>query len=604
MFEDIDDLPAVGNPFDENIADVLESKCEYNPTAVSAWLINNLPIDYRITEEQFHSNSYKKILYVLTLLAEHRAYFEYSANMLLQFSTCEISLDIYDEKQKAQYILNSLFYNACTKVEYSLSERQLYLSKQLDHLKVNKTDYFNVYKLLSLIRLLKCAADYDKTGEYDYIQDDHYEHYIAFCVESLMGIANTEDHADNQLALFAETQIHDLLEFVIDATNIHGASLVPIIIFKLYPTSTRQWTKAPHYSLSKLQESIDNFEKETDTDPKHIADMKFRMEQLRSLFSPDRSFISDNLTLRRGSKTDRKECIISLDSERNDALDIHAEQSLAERLIYSDTDALSGIIRNYPKVTYLIGSIGFIVSDIPHSETSKHERVFKSIPIKIPEFVIAKQKSPQYRGHAEEACFEYLLDDNHIQYLIAKFKSQYDINAPYHKIYAVVLDFHGTYDMCVNCSNLTLNFQNSFRDKLLQAFSQQKLKTLRKYPEQLPVVVRYSSDVKYHYPYEKVDLKKQGELSLLQGTRDKRNLQSNSPEYPLQRCDINQFSPNLLIHSAGYRNIWDKRRNEFKDKNLILPAFTAFTTAYQGGQLTETERQKSCTRLGKVNTSF
>jgi hypothetical protein len=325
-----------------------------------------------------------------------------------------------------------------------------------------------------------------------------------------------------------------------------------------------------------------------------------------------REFISDDFVLYLSSKSPEKTCKLDVAYQTESQLNLHRRQSLAERLIFSGETNLDLIERSWPKCTYVIANFGIIISDMPHSQASKHKRLFKTIAIRVPHYTITGRIN-HANGHAEEALYDYLLNEENIIALLNQFKNQFGINAANHKVYGIVLDLHGTYDMCLSCSKKGLEFQNLFRQKLLELLPKQELKTRKKYPDQLPIIIRYSSDILYHYRGSS-DEKKQGTLALVEKKGESRDLsisdikegeEENEMKYT-QKRDIRYYGANLLIHGkTNWHSFWSQqKRSEFEGKPLRLESWTAFTTDRQINSIDEERKRTNYTKLGEVETVY
>jgi hypothetical protein len=561
--------------------------------------------DFKLTKEIFNKHTYDTILNTLATLACASAYFKFSANLLLIFAVGEGKLGVYHGNYIAFHRFKELFYSTCADTEVSLKARKNYLEAAINDAET-KWDY---YKLLMLVRTLGIAANIFESGEAEHIEDDYLESYIHFALEKLVHFAGRND--ESGLDLTAEEELHCLLKYSIDEASIHGISDVPFKIFRLYCESGRRWNQNPFYHINDLHEHIEDWKKdkkypiEADSKMQIISELEFRLEQLISLFST-REFISEDFNLFLGAKKEDKICEIDLNVDEKTQLELHARQSLAERLIFVGKTNLHDIERGWPRATYLIANFGMVISDSPQKKEGNHKRIYKTIPIEILDRTITGRKF-QHGGHAEEALYEYLLKDEIIKLLLLNFKEQYRINTNDHKVYAVIFDLHGTYDMCLFCSAKGLEFQNKFRELLLLALSSQYLKTLTKYPNQLPIIIRYSSDLNYHYP-NSTDNKKKGILTIIKAEGNKRDLQrmqlGADSRYTLKR-DIKYYGANLVIHGKeNWHLFWNiSKRDEYKDRQVNLERWTAFTTDYEYANLDEGQKSKDYTKGGKVETN-
>ena len=582
--------------FTEKVSKAVSLTALYQPAIAKQVIDKEINAQFRLTKEQFEQDEYKSLLNSLENLAHTPAYFEYSADLLLQFAAREVKLGVYHGYYKAIHYLTNLFRNSCSRVKVSLEERHRYLQRAIETAEQQKS----YSKLYVLMKVLGIAANVFESGEYSYVQDPHFDSYIHGAIQLLMRFAGTND--EDGLCGTAEEELHQLLEITVDEHNIWGASDVPFMILRLYIESKREWNMDPTYSLNKLVELIDFLKKDEDKDDEMIQELERRLEQLVSLFA-DRAFLAEDFRLFLSSKTPRKFCEIGVDVDPTVNLDLHARQSLAERLIFAGKSSLHDIDRGYPKCTYVIANFGLIVSDREHGSGGRHRRMFKSIPIKVPGFGVTGREH-QYGGHAEEALYEYLLKDENLAHYLQEFKKQYGINSANHKIYGVVLDLHGTYDMCLSCSEKGETFQKAFREKCLEHFPQQQFKTLKKCPSQLPIIIRYSSDLRYDYANSD-DKKKKGVLALVSKEGAKRDLgQSKAAGFDYHR-DIKLFGPNLLLHGkSNWHSLWSRNQREaHTNKPLRLESWSAFASDGQFNNLSDKEKRQNYTRLGQVQTT-
>lgn len=583
-----------GGIFTTNVARALHLIALSQPKITYNGISRRVETDYKLTKDDFNSEGYEEVLKALEVLAVTRRYFQYAATLLLQFSAREARLGVYHRNYKAIEYLKSLFLNACAQTRMSLKGRIRVLKQLLLQAEESK-DY---YKLYALMKVFGTAASVFETGEHTYHEDPDYIKYIHFAIESLSRFAGRQD--ENGLCSTAEEMLHKILKETC-TEDIYGASDAPFIILKLFLESQREWDVNPFYSLNDLEEYIDELKNEAERDEEYIKTLEHKLQRLISLVA-DREFIAHDFKLFLGAKEQRKDCEIGEMEDPQTDLDLHERLSLTERLIYSETTRIVDIERGWPKCTYVVGSFGIVVSTIQHEPRGQHLRVFYSIPLKVPDYVIAGRKAHQ-GGHAEEALYQYLLQDENIHGLINELRIQNGIIGPGYKVYAVILDLHGTYDMCLSCSVHGLKFQDTFREKLRNILKIDGLKTLRKCPSQLPMVIRYSSDFRYHYRNTDQDTKK-GVLSLVEQEGEKRDLGSSSHDNHYRR-DLNQFGANLLIHGkSNWHALWSYTKvRQFKNRKLPLEDRTAFVSDYQYNSLTGQQKQHSFTQNGLVDTS-
>ncbi len=589
-------LASEGSVFTKSISDAISAMALYAPAKAKERLEKELNDSFRLTRAQFDQNEYRSLLQALEDLACTPDYFEYAANQLLHLAAREVKLGVYHGHYKAIHHLTDLFRNSCSRVGVSLEVRLRYLQQE-----VEKADQQKSYsRLYALMKVLGTAANVFESGEHRYVEDLYLDKYIHGAIELLMRYAGRND--EDGLCSTAEEELHELLKITADETNIWGASDVPFLILRLYLESKREWDINPIYTLNNLAEFIDYLKKDDDNDEEMIHELERRLEQLASLFA-DRAFLAEDFRLFLSSKTNRKLCDIGLEVDPNSSLELHARQSLAERLVFAGKTNLHDIERGYPKSTYVVANFGLIVSDIPHESGGRHRRMFKSIPIKVPGFGVTGRLH-QYGGHAEEALYEYLLKDENLTYYLQEFKKQYGIDSADHKVYGIVLDLHGTYDMCQSCSEKGEQFQNAFREKCLANFPKHQFKTIRKTPSQLPVIIRYSSDLRYDYANSD-DKKKKGVLTLVSKEGAKRDLgQLTTPAFDYHR-DIKQFGANLLLHGkSNWHSLWSRNQREaHSGKPLRLESWSAFSSDSQFNNLSDQQRRTNYTRLGQVETT-
>lgn len=488
----LEQLSSEKSLFCDEVAESVQVVALYNPHLAFNCLKKTFTSEFKLSNAHYNNENYAVLLSALEDIAYHKEYFEFSAELLLKFAAKEAKLGVYHGHYKALRHLTDLFRNACARTQMSLRDTKIILDKLI--FKADKqADYYRLYVLM---KVLGTAANVFESGEHTYVEDAYLEGYIHFAIEVLMRYAGIDD--DNGLCLTAEEELHHLLENTITEPEIWGASDVPFLIFRYFIKYEREWNMDPFYQLNRLEEFIDDCKKEEEEDLKdYIPLLELRLEQLISLVA-DREFVSEDFLLYLSSKSPEKLCDIGIDYQSEQQLELHARQSLAERLIFSGTTNLHDIQRGWPKCTYVMANFGMIISDMPHEPDSKHKRLFRTIAVRVPKYTITGRTN-KYNGHAEEALYEYLLDEKNILSLLEQFKAQFGINADNHKVYGVIFDLHGTYDMCVSCSKKGLNFQDAFRKKLLSILPEQALKTRKKFPAQLPIVIRYSSDFKYHY---------------------------------------------------------------------------------------------------------
>lgn len=577
------------------VANAVAVTALYQPALAYQQLASGLSNGFKMTKAQYEQPEYRDILQALQDLANSPEYFDFATTQLMKLSAREVKLGIYHGHYKALHYLTALFHNSGARTQVSLQARLEFLTKAID----SAAQADNYYHLFVLMKALGVAADVFDLGEHQSVEDHYFESYIHGAIALMMRFAGTFD--EHGLCCTAEEELHRLLDSTNDSPEIGGATDVPFIILRLFLESKREWDINPLYSLNKLSDFIDDLKKDGDKDEEMILQLERRLEQLASLVA-DRAFLVEDFRLFLSSKSERKMCQIGNEVDAMSNLDLHSRQSLAERLIFTGKTNIHDIARGWPKCTYVVANFGLVVSDRPHESDGKHRRLFKSIPIKVPSASVAGRER-HYGGHAEEALYDYLLQDDNVAYYVAEFKKQFGINSRDHKVYAVVFDLHGTYDMCMSCSEKGEAFQNAFRAKFLAQLPQQALKTLRKCPGQLPIIIRYSSDLKYDYPASD-DTKKKGVLSVVAKEGAKRVLPSTSEGYNFHR-DIKQFGANLLLHGqSNWHTLWSRaKQTAHEDKPLRLESWSAFSSDGQFNNLGDDAKRENYTHLGEVDTT-
>lgn len=577
----------------DDICDAFSAVATYSPKLIFDRL-NSILKDYQLTKERYDHPNYRTLLNILEEMATSSEYFEYAAKQLLYFAETETRLGVYHGEYKALHHLKSLFRNSGAKTEVTLETRKNYLENFL------QAASNNYYQLYCLIKILGMAADYEEMGEHTRDTDPFFENYIHFCIEKLMQYAGIDD--ENGLCLTAEEELHSILQMTIDEPEIWGASDIPFLIFRFFLELKREWNANPFYHISALEKTIQDLKKEK-FDTEYVSMLELRLQQLISLIA-NREFVSSDFHLCLSSKYEQKFCDIDTQVEPVSGLELHERQSLAERLIFKGKSSLEDTQRGWPKCTYIVANFGMIISEKPDNELSQHKRIFKTLSINVPEFTVTGRQN-SYGGHAEEAFYNHLLVESNILHYLAEFKKIAGIKEPNHKVYAVILDLHGTYDMCLSCSQKGLEFQNQFREKLLHAFQISELATLKKYPTQLPIVIRYSADLHYDYT-NATDNKKKGLLSLLYKQGKQRDLsQELATLEDKSRKDIKNYGANLLIHGkANWHTFWSKPRcTKYANKTISLEAWSAFVSDHQLNTLSEEERKLQYTQSGYVETT-
>jgi hypothetical protein len=395
---------------------------------------------------------------------------------------------------------------------------------------------------------------------------------------------------------------NDLELFLFFEFNVWKDNL-PDIIFDFFLKSTQTYDFQPFVSQGEHEKCRYIIEKKFTSCRETIKLLEYHLARLES-FRGDRRFITESFKLYLGSKKAYKICKIDIIMNSEESLELHKQLSLAERLMSSHTDKLYEIDRQFPNCTYLVANFGLVFSNMPHQINGPHQRIFKSIPIKIHNVVIAGQLQGQGVGHAEEGLYEYLLQEENIHYFLTEFRKQYHLNTDNYKIYAVIFDLHGTYDMCLSCSTKGEDFQNQFRHKLLTLLLKENIKTLHKCPTQLPIIIRYSSDLHYHYKYNPYE-DKQGILFLMSQEGQKRELApAENTSFDPQR-DIKKFSANLLLHgNFNWHELWSEYRKDFYNHPLSLLLWTAFVSMREYKKLSNEAKTRNHTPFGKIDTAL
>ncbi len=333
---------------------------------------------------------------------------------------------------------------------------------------------------------------------------------------------------------------------------------------------------------------------------------KLKSEITSKVENLKREMIEKDLVLYRGARDLRKISEIGVDIDPS-GLNLHQRQSLAERLAMSGVTNLHNINSRsvWPKTTYVVASFGMVITDRPHQKGGDHKRIFKTVPVQVSDLaIIGKLQEAGDTGHAEEGLYDYLLRKQTIDSLLKDFKKHFGINAFDHKIYAVVLDLHGTYDMCLSCAKKGEFFQENFRQLLLNCLPDCHLKASTNYFEQLPVIIRYTSDITYDFVDATRDDKKG--LLWMYNTQPARTLPVNSDGRYKETRDIRCLRPELLLHGTkDWHGCWTTtKQSEYKDRNLSLESWTAFVTSKSYSETRDNQKaiHFSYTRLGLVET--
>lgn len=321
----------------------------------------------------------------------------------------------------------------------------------------------------------------------------------------------------------------------------------------------------------------------------------------KDIIKAENAFQADDFTLYRGAKPNKDHKICRIGNKTKSGLGLHHRLSLVERLISvqledSNKPKLKNVDTDTGHVTYVVANFGLVFTNKKHEKNGDHKRIFKTMPVSIKtkskkseiEYaaILSNKTDPNHSYHAEETLYDYLSKDENITRLIRAFKKDFGLKDGA-KIYAVILDLHGTYDMCVSCHKIGLEFKDKFRKKFFKLLKNKSLKSLTKEPkERLPICTRYSSS-KLYISWDTVENRqnprKQGILYTIQKhdsnhKEDKRRLEET--DQFSSWLDIRQLSKNLLIHgSSKWHKYWDEQNKEKCYGKEIKPGFyTVFTS--------------------------
>ena len=445
--------------FDFQLLEAMQLASTYRQDLVYPWLQRDLD-KFIIDEETYSSNkkAYRILCDMLLEIAGSSTCFNFAATHLLKFASQELDFESGLVDARALQRFKELFKNAGVRTDVSLRERQQLLQTYINNANKNSS---TVEIRILLVTLSECA-DVFNTGIHDTPIDPDYERYIHFAVDTVVEFTVTRDQVVKEVA---QNLLHEVLKNSISDIYLCGLVDIPFRIYTSYVINKHIWTTDPLDHLRCFQMDIiaQRNDAKPSYDKKEIDKLELRVEQLNSIFS-SREFIADDFILFLGAKNPQKSCIIDEMKDEHSLLSLHERQSLAERLIVSETSNIHEIKNFKPKFTYVIADFGLVISDVPHTLGSNHKRVFKSIPIKVPNYTVFGNPINS-RRHAEEALYNYLAD--HVDVLIVEFKNRFGINTFDHKIYAVVLDLHGTFDMCMSCLKKGRNFRNFFAERYL-----------------------------------------------------------------------------------------------------------------------------------------
>ena len=552
--------------FDLQSVQLISSISAYMPSRAFEKLSEVFTDDYVLSSNTCDSENYSTILEALSNLALTREYFEFSANTLLRFAAQEIKLGIYHADYQAGRYLSQLFIRSIDLMDVTFQERCNYIAQKIQHADEPR-DYSQLYVLMLMLGYI--ADRMISIKPYSFL----HETYVRFAVYQLLHYAGRND--DDGLGYAAEEQLHALLEESMYNSNTD----ISFIIFRYQNEYKRDWNTSHFNALSKLYEDIQDFKADKWMRSAHAAEL--RLQQLVSI-EGEREFLSSNFTLFLGAKKPNKRCEITVDMDSNRSL--HERQSLAERLIYSETMNLHKIQRGWPKTTYIIANVGIVITNKVHIKEGDHKRIFITVPIHLNELSITGRSVYRGDGHAEEALYAFLLTPSHFNVILDKMRVKLMVDSlAGHKVYAFVMDLHGTYDMCQSCSVKGIEFQNSFRDFITTQLHPIDIHLPRRFIRQIPVVFRYSSDISYHYPRE-TNSKKIGLRSVLEGEESRRDMDPIEPSDDLHYNpdrDIRHYSANLLVHGkSNWHSFWNKERRQTEAENppIRLEKWTAFTT--------------------------
>ncbi|MDF1758482.1 MAG: hypothetical protein P1U74_09335 [Legionellaceae bacterium] len=574
--------------FDDETIKTLKAISVYMPDRVHALLSEVLTSDFALTFPIFENINYNAVLKLLTKLALSNKYFEFSVNTFLLLAVKEGKMGVYHRAYKAPGYLSNLLVLPTSQLNVSFQERCDILDQKIRDADAPRSYYKLHTLMLALGHIATNLVDID-----DYTFEK--EAYVRFAVHKLLHYTGRDD--DDGLCITAEEQIHIILEQYSDSFMTD----IAFIILRYQHENKREWNQSITSDLERIYLSI----KDTKDDGREKASriISQRLEQLESI-DGEREFFAEDFTLYFGAKKTEKRCIVNVSKEDEEGLSLHERQSLAERLIYSQTTNIHKIDRSWPKTTYIIANFGIVISDRPQIKGGEQKRVFISVPISIDYLTITGRDSFE-DGHAEEALYSFLLNFSNVTMLLEQIRLKLMLpTLAEHKVYAFILDLHGTYDMCQSCSVKGLEFQNAFRTQISNQFPSMNIKLPLKFKSQLPVVIRYSSDIKYHYNNSTV-LKKIGLRTLLQDKSSK-EIETTEVDEDIERSarDIRHFSKNMLVHGkSNWHSFWDKKRVETKTTNapIKLESWTAFTTDKSMRFMSSQQQRAPYTTDGEVD---
>ena len=356
---------------------------------------------------------------------------------------------------------------------------------------------------------------------------------------------------------------------------------IPLLICKLYSKNVSgnlAWATSPYQYCESFYEK---HYRRNDLDVNLLSSKK---NQIFRFGKNIREFSASDFTLVWGAKDPNKRCIVDDSIATASGLPLHEQQALATDLFptkQSNIYQLCDFFNNESAIdfkaqrctdnyTYLVVNFGMIISDRPHERSGSHRRLYKTMPLTLPEHIIYGIK--ERKAHAEEAFYKYIMDN--FENIFLQFKAKFQLNQS-HKIYSVILDLHGTYDMCKRCSKNGEIFQNKARQALYYLSSKYGIKLT--HARQLPVVIRYGSNNQYHhedtpycvYPEDKIGAKHVlGPLSHLGETY-------------LEERDLRYISPNSLVFSNKYYSMWKKLgfSRRFQEISLEIEEWGAFVSS-------------------------
>ncbi|MDX2165088.1 MAG: hypothetical protein SFW07_06710 [Gammaproteobacteria bacterium] len=217
---------------------------------------------------------------------------------------------------------------------------------------------------------------------------------------------------------------------------------------------------------------------------------------------------TQNFTLIYGSKHAAKVCYIEDRSSFN-GQSIHDRAALDEAIVANQYEAARGAALSTPAnlykpawseyppqlqaENYIIANIGFVMGIESHVP-QKIQRRFFSVPIYIDDVVKTQAKLPFHRatsGHSDANLYDVLLIEENLKSLLQYFRNMFKIKSgDVRKLYACILDFHSSQDVCDGCESATYKFEVTF-PQVLKAVAKECDFILS--PSHFRVVIRASS---------------------------------------------------------------------------------------------------------------